>query len=539
MELSGVKRWIGCGLLMGGCLLSPTSNYSRVEAKDHFLTIGGGYAPSSNQISLERNVIFYRSLLDRLYQSEVSHDVLFSDGNDPGRDLQFRSVAPLPREYELLGQLFDAGTGQKNFYRDNELSDVRGRSSLDEFRNWIKETGATLTPEDRLVIYVTAHGGKSKTKGRAGNTCIYLWNKERLDVAEFSRSLKELPAEVPVAIVMVQCYSGGFTNLLFERGESSAGLAERDLAVFCATIESRPAAGCTADINEENYHEYSSSFWAAIGGQTRTGESVSSSDFDQNGRVSLAEAHAYAVATLPSIDLPICTSDIFLRQYSSQTDGAEEGVSLLTDSAPRSELEAFATPAQKFALDSLATQLQIEDESLKAKATELKQRLDEELKEIERELGRSRSQVSASRTLIQQTVLARWPELNQSWHPRIASIVEQDRDAILNLIETHSEFAQWQQRIQAVEELDARKLQKKKEQARCERLLYLLESLALAANLPVVAPEEIQQRYARLKSLEGMSLGAGTSHSHQMTTVTARKVPPAETAPAPVDSSSE
>jgi len=537
MNVSSAKRWFCGGFLAVGFLLSPLCDS---QAKDHFLTIGGGYAPSSNQVSLERNVIFFRDVLGRLYSGGVEHDVLFSDGNDPGRDLQFRSVTPLPREYELLGQLFDAGNGQKNFYRDHELSDVRGRSSLSEFRKWIKETGATLTPEDRLIIYVTAHGGKSTTRGQSGNTCIYLWNKERLDVAEFARSLKELPAEVPVALVMVQCYSGGFTNLLFEGGERDAGLAERDLAVFCATIESRPAAGCTPDINEENYHEYSSSFWAAIGGQTRTGESLPQSDFDQNGRVSLAEAHAYAVATLPSIDLPICTSDIFLRRYSSQKEGAAEGVSLLTDSAPRGELEAFATPAQKFVLSSLVTQLEIEEESLKSKATELKQRLDGELKEIDRELGRARAQVGSSRTLIQRTVLARWPELNQSWHPQIATIVEQDRDAILEVIETHAEFAQWQQRIALVEELDARKLLKKKEQARCERLLYLLESLALVANLPVVASEDIQQRYARLKSLEGMSLGVGTGNSHQMTTVTVRKVAPSvETVPAPVASSDE
>ncbi|MCG6156125.1 hypothetical protein [Rubinisphaera margarita] len=533
------KRWVCCGILLTGFFLNHETGQSVIHAGDYFLTIGGGYAPSSNQISLERNVIFFQDVLGRLYRDPVHHDVLFSDGNDPGRDLQFRRVAPLPREYELLGQLFDAGKGQKNFYRDHELNDVRGSSSLTQFKSWIKETGATLTPDDRLVIYVTAHGGKSTTKGQSGNTCIYLWNKERLDVAEFARSLKELPAEVPVALVMVQCYSGGFTNLLFESGDRSRGIADRDVAVFCATIESRPAAGCTADINEENYHEYSSSFWAAIGGQTRTGDSVPAADFDQNGRVSLSEAHAFAVATLPSIDLPICTSDVFLRQYSSQTDAGGEEVTLVTDSAPRTELEALATPAQKYVLDSLTTQLEIADEDLKSKATELKRRLDGELKEIDRQLGRARGQVSSSRTLIQRTVLTRWPELNQSWHPEIASIVENDRDALLNVIETHSEFAQWQQRVQAVEELDAQKLQKKKEQARCERLLYLLESLALTANLPLVASEEIQQRYTQLRAMEGMSLGTGSGSSHEMTTVTARKIPPTETSPAPVDSSGE
>ena len=34
-----------------------------VSAEDHLLTIGGGYSPSGNQASLERNVLFFQRLL--------------------------------------------------------------------------------------------------------------------------------------------------------------------------------------------------------------------------------------------------------------------------------------------------------------------------------------------------------------------------------------------------------------------------------------------------------------------------------------------
>ena len=33
-----------------------------LSARDHVLTIGGGYSPSGNQVSLERNVIFFEKL---------------------------------------------------------------------------------------------------------------------------------------------------------------------------------------------------------------------------------------------------------------------------------------------------------------------------------------------------------------------------------------------------------------------------------------------------------------------------------------------
>ena len=34
-----------------------------VRADDHFLTIGGGGSPQNNQVSLERNVVYFRQTL--------------------------------------------------------------------------------------------------------------------------------------------------------------------------------------------------------------------------------------------------------------------------------------------------------------------------------------------------------------------------------------------------------------------------------------------------------------------------------------------
>ena len=43
---------------------------------------------------------------------------------------------------------------------------------------------------------------------------------------------------------------------------------------FSRVFDTTPAAGCTPDINEANYQEYSSYFWAALRGKTRTGEPI-------------------------------------------------------------------------------------------------------------------------------------------------------------------------------------------------------------------------------------------------------------------------
>src|SRR5262245_57254886 len=77
------------------------------SAGDHILTIGGGYAPSGNQVSLEKNVIFFRQVLAELKLDHVPHDVLFSDGDSPGRDVQyFDPSESVPRVNQLLARVF-------------------------------------------------------------------------------------------------------------------------------------------------------------------------------------------------------------------------------------------------------------------------------------------------------------------------------------------------------------------------------------------------------------------------------------------------
>ena len=53
---------------------------------------------------------------------------------------------------------------------------------------------------------------------------MYLWQDKNLRVSEFVKELDKLPTEVPVTVVMVQCYSGGFANIIFNEGDANKGL---------------------------------------------------------------------------------------------------------------------------------------------------------------------------------------------------------------------------------------------------------------------------------------------------------------------------
>ena len=136
-------------------------------------------------------------------------------------------------------------------------------------------------------MYLTGHGGKGSD---AQNPHFFLWNRQQVPVKEFVTRLDKLDPDVHVVLVMVQCYSGGFANCIFNEGDPSKGMSAANRCGFYATVHNRPAAGCTPDIDEENYEEYSSSFWAAIAGHSRTGQMVEPRDCDADGRVSFAEA---------------------------------------------------------------------------------------------------------------------------------------------------------------------------------------------------------------------------------------------------------
>ncbi|TWT61133.1 C13 family peptidase [Rubinisphaera italica] len=520
-------RFLSTSLIL--LLLTSGGIVTTVEAKDCFLTIGGGYSPTGNQISLERNVEYFQRVLAEAYEGDVQHDILFSDGSDPQRDLQYyNSQQPLPRIYELLGQVFETESGQDYRYRNHQIGNLRGPSSVAEWDRWVNEVGAKMTADDRLFIYATAHGGKSSDKKRSGNTYLYLWNKEKISVEQFANSLRKLPENVPVVLVMVQCYSGGFANSMFPNGDPAQPLDNRDIVGFFATIETQPAAGCTADIHEENYHEYSSSFWAAISGSTRTQEEVSNCDCNGDGQMSFSEAHSYTVATSTTIDIPISTSDVFLRTYSKTSGEVAEDANLLTESSSIEELRQSARPNQAFALTELGKHLELTGDDWQAAVAEKKKLLEATKKSLDSEAYSLKRQWTSKKSVIRKELLTKWPELNNRWHPLVPQIIAEQQAEVIEAIESHPEFADWQKLHSQHEEFSVKKLDNRKDLAKCERVLYLLKTLALTSNLRHFASDELQQRYAKIVALEAMSLGSEGSKQHEMTTITARKVSAAE-----------
>jgi hypothetical protein len=113
---------------------------------------------------------------------------------------------------------------------------------------------------------------------------------------------------------MAQCFSGSFAGLVHRGGNPKAALAQHDRCGFFAAPKDRPAAGCSPRADESLYDDYTTRFFAALSGSTRTKQPAPDADLDGDGAVSLEEAHYAAVILEDTMDVPITTSEDLLRR---------------------------------------------------------------------------------------------------------------------------------------------------------------------------------------------------------------------------------
>ncbi|HWL10163.1 MAG TPA: hypothetical protein VNQ76_17290, partial [Planctomicrobium sp.] len=339
-------------------------------------------------------------------------------------------------------------------------------------------------------------GGRSSRREAFANNILHLWKRTDLSVTEWTEKLDKLPTDVPIIAVMVQCYSGGFGNFVFKGGNPANGLAGHARAGFFSTVPDRVAAGCTPKVNEAEYREYSSYFFEALCGESRTGQPVTSPDYDQDGQTSFLEAHAYTVLTADTIDIPVRTTDVYLRQVS--TINGKEG--LLTANSPITALLAYANPTERAVVEGLSQRFDLTgsdrgrevDDAIKAKRAE-KQKVEDELR-------KHRQKVTDIKKEIGNVVKNRWPEISSHWHPGVARILTEEGETVRNTILEHPRYTELRKKEDEIKALSAESDQQELQVVKLERLKYWLETLALKANLTDNAKEAGLRRIGELES---------------------------------------
>lgn len=305
------------------------------------LVIGGGPTKEFNQIAIESNVRY----LGRILKPDAPLRVLFADGNLATKSVQY--LAENPVEEKKVGPFTTGGT--RKVYREPLLPRLDGPSLLENVRTEISSLGNSNDP---ALIYFTGHGSVARDL-RVSQ--FNLWSNQRFAVPHLVESIKSFPKSKRVTVLMVQCHSSDFANVLYRNGDPAQGLAENRVCGFFASIALRPAAGCTPAVNEENYKDFSGYFFAALTGSDRVGKPSTGADFNRDGRIGMNETFCWSLVNDDSIDTPVCTSDVLLKTAGQLTDE-------VVFKTPYAEVMKWASPAQKAALTGLSEKLGLEGE---------------------------------------------------------------------------------------------------------------------------------------------------------------------------------
>lgn len=318
-------------------LFSSSDRYTRnihlkeielpTETDMHFAAVAGGGAPSYNEIALEKNVLYFQRSLRELGFSVDKANLFFASGND----------------WEDTVRYID-NTGNEQF-KAADIPELDGGATIENTYSWFKALSEAEKPCPAF-FYFTGHGAYNPKD--EDNNALILWEEDFVSVQEFARWLSPLPAEQPFVTMMAQCYSGAFANLIYENGDPEQPIALQTRCGFFATVASRPSVGCTPAVNEADYKDYSSSFFAGLTGRDRLGDPVGSADYNQDEKISYAEAHAFAKVDEETTDWPISTVEAWLQRQVSKSD--IDKILL----APIEEIHAIARPEQQYVITELS-----------------------------------------------------------------------------------------------------------------------------------------------------------------------------------------
>ncbi len=368
------------------------------------LIISGGPNVQYNQYAIESNARY----LEKLTENSRWRRIYFADGKPNSRTISTIQSSPAIEAARALSWILnEESPNDKTIVQSSTLKTIDGASTKPSVTQILSDF-ARPQADERGLLYFTGHGnaGGSRMRPDYQNTTFALWNDDAISAREVARAVQNWPAKNPLFVVMVQCHSGGFANLIFQDGDPSKPLLDRDIAGFFSSTGQRVAAGCTAEVNERDYQDFTTHFFAALSGTSRDGRAVSGADADRNGIVSGNEAFAFANVHDLSIDVPVSTSDAYLR-----TVIPYEGDDW--QKTPYSQVLAGAQPWQSAMLEGLSAALGLKGETRVAAAIAAHSQLQKRNRNDEEFAapGVDESALNARLSSLRAQLMTRFPDL--------------------------------------------------------------------------------------------------------------------------------
>ncbi len=166
---------------------------------------------------------------------------------------------------------------------------VDGAGTKQALQDAIDALKPKLKADDLVLIHTNNHGGHD---GSESYLCTY--SGPDYTASDFASKIGELPAFGDLVVMMEQCHSGGFNDLVIE-----ASTAARTTFAGACTEGKNSIGGADFD-------PFARDWIAAFAGNDPYGVAlVSDPDHDLSGRISTREAFAYADDVHDSYDSPV------------------------------------------------------------------------------------------------------------------------------------------------------------------------------------------------------------------------------------------
>ena len=166
--------------------------------------------------------------------------VFASDGPHPGPDLAILDEKPEKNFWLIEGLALGARLRPEVSLVDSRVHrTVLRPATRSAIADWFDHDAAKLEPGSVLLLYVTDHGHKNA--GDLNDNSIVLWGED-LSVKELRRLLGKLPPGVRTVMLMSQCFSGSFANVLY--GAEHPLRIDGSVCGFFSSPADRFAYGC-------------------------------------------------------------------------------------------------------------------------------------------------------------------------------------------------------------------------------------------------------------------------------------------------------
>jgi hypothetical protein len=465
-----------------------------VRGADDVWLVGGGYDVRNSEAEIEQNVLWIRRILQGQVPSARLH-IYFTDGDDPWPDVKVWRPAPdSTASMQPLARVFDTYYLNGESFRNHQVPDVEGKSTADVVsRGLSRDISQLRAGDDGLLIYL-GHGSEGEVK--QGGNRLDLWGNSELTASDLQALFAAAEPGVRLRFVLTQCYAGGFYRLVEASSAAGSGNTRGERCGFMAVPADEPAEGCTAAMDNGDYRGYSTYFFAALQGRNRDGSPLLVvPDRNGDGRVTLLEAHLYALRAARSTDLPLATSEQFLLRWSPWY-------------LPLLRVNNESDNAYRQIAGQLADDLEQEDVSVSGASARrsYRKQLERDMHRLDVEQQRLQASIADARSRIRALIEMRWPETLVAHTQAYREFLQHKLGSVQAFILSHPDYAQLKSDQDAYWVLDGQILEQERRLRQVDRLEHLQALARLRDGLRQYGSETARAAYEQLRHCEDQPL---------------------------------